>query len=100
MHGLAGQDAEGKPKPVYYGLGWFVRPQANRPGLTAWHTGSLDGTSTILVHRYDGLTWAILFNTRNSVPEKAPARLIDPLMNVAAGKVQVWPEGDALSAQR
>ncbi|HEY3969149.1 MAG TPA: serine hydrolase domain-containing protein [Planctomycetaceae bacterium] len=95
--GLAGHDAEGKPKPTYYGLGWSVRPQANRPGLNVWHTGSLDGTSTILVHRYDGLTWAILFNTRSSAAEKAPARLIDPLMHVAAGKVQVWPTGDALA---
>ncbi len=95
--GLAGHDAEGKPKPSYYGLGWSVRPQMNRPGFTAWHTGSLDGTSTILVRRYDGLAWAILFNTRNSAQEKAPARLIDPLMHVAASKVQVWPAGDALA---
>lgn len=98
--GLPGHDAQGKPNPFYYGLGWFVRPAANQSGLAAWHTGSLDGTSTILVRRHDGLNWAILFNTRNGKSEKAPARLIDPLMHVAAGKVQTWPEGEALSAQR
>ncbi|MBI3865558.1 MAG: beta-lactamase family protein [Planctomycetia bacterium] len=97
--GLAGHDAQGKPKPFYYGLGWFVRPHAGG-GDNWWHTGSLDGTSTILVRRYDGLTWAVLFNTRNSAPDKAPARLIDPLMHVAAGKIQAWPEGEALAAQR
>lgn len=97
--GLAGHDAAGKPKPFYYGLGWFMRPYSNG-GVTYWHTGSLDGTSTILVRRYDGLTWAVLFNTRNGDPDKVPARLIDPLMHVAADKVESWPEGESLSAQR
>jgi len=59
---------------------------------TQWHTGSLDGTSTILVRRHDGLCWAVLFNTRNSTAEKAPARLIDRLMHKTANAIQEWPE--------
>jgi N-acyl-D-amino-acid deacylase len=94
--GLAGHDAEGVPARVYYGLGWFVRLRMNEPGFNAWHTGSLDGTSTILVRRHDGFNWAILFNSRNSEPTKAPARLIDPLMHMAVDKVETWPEGEPL----
>jgi N-acyl-D-amino-acid deacylase len=102
--GAPGFESEGKPKSVYYGLGWFVRTDVAVNGAkeistlgdqsTQWHTGSLDGTSTILVRRRDGLCWAILFNTRNSIPEKAPARLIDPLMNKTANAIQEWPEGE------
>ena len=93
--GLAGHDAEGKPKDYYYALGWQVRPEADPFSPAQWHTGSLPGTSTILVRRHDGLNWAILFNTRNNSPaEKAPARLIDRLMHEAAAKITEWPEGD------
>lgn len=96
--GLPGHDAAGDPKAFYYSLGWMVRPRP-QGGFTAWHTGSLDGTSAILVRRCDGITWAVLFNTRNSAPDKAPARLIDPLMHIAADKVTSWPVGEPLSAQ-
>jgi N-acyl-D-amino-acid deacylase len=112
--GGAGFDAKEKPKAVYYGLGWFVRTKVgaeaakdiSTPGDQStqwhtgaqWHTGSLDGTSTILVRRHDGLCWAVLFNTRNSTPEKAPARLVDPLMHKAANAIQKWPEGDEFGA--
>lgn len=107
--GAPGFDGEGKLKSVYYGLGWFVRTHIGADGakeisplggkMSQWHTGSLDGTSTILVRRHDGLCWAVLFNTRNSVSEKAPARLIDPLMHKAANAIQEWPEGDELGAR-
>jgi len=106
VRGIPGFDAEEKPKSVYYGLGWFVRTELPADGekeistlgekSTQWHTGSLDGTSTILVRRHDGLCWAVLFNTRNSTAEKAPARLIDRLMHKTANAIQEWPEGDEL----
>lgn len=102
--GAPGYDSEQKPKSVYYGLGWFVRTKVRAEGdkeistlgdkFAQWHTGSLDGTSTILVRRHDGLCWAVLFNTRHGVPEKAPARLIDSLMHKAANSIQEWPAGD------
>jgi N-acyl-D-amino-acid deacylase len=98
--GLAGHDSEGKPRPVHYGLGWSVRPTGYPCCPVHWHTGSLDGTSTILVHRNDGLTWAMLFNTRNgAAAEKAPARLIDSRIHEAADKVRDWPEGTSFGAQ-
>ena len=102
--GAPGFDAEGKLKPTFYGLGWMVRNDVGADAIhdtttpgersSQWHTGSLDGTSTILVRRHDGLCWAVLFNTRNSVPEKAPARLIDLLMHKTANAIQEWPPGD------
>lgn len=94
--GRAGHDAEGKPNPTYYGLGWSVRPEGHPGCPMQWHTGSLPGTSTILVRRHDGLNWAVLINTRNSAPEKAPARLLDPLLHKVADAIREWPEGDEL----
>jgi N-acyl-D-amino-acid deacylase len=85
--GAAGEDEHGKPADGYYGCGWWVRPAAN--GVDAWHTGSLDGTSTLLVRRSDGLTWAVLFNSRQAKGE--PASLIDPLIHDAADAVEHWP---------
>jgi N-acyl-D-amino-acid deacylase len=98
--GPPGLDGDGKPKDVYYGLGWFVRPSGAGGGPTQWHTGSLDGTSTILVRRADGVVWAVLFNTRNGPKnkdtgkEEVPSRMIDPLMHKAIDSVLEWPDGD------
>ena len=75
--GAAGNDAAGKPKDAYYGLGWFVRPARDGRPTAWWHTGSLPGTSTLLVLRDDGWCWAVLFNTRETTAGKRPAVLID-----------------------
>ena len=90
--GAAGRGPDGKPAPAYYGCGWMVRPV----GLKAntWHAGALDGTSTLLVRRYDGLTWAVLFNTRyGNLKDEDLAGKIDPLVHEAVGKVKEWPHG-------
>ncbi len=97
--GLAGYDAEGKPKETYYALGWSVRPEGQSGCPYQWHTGSLPGTSTILVRRHDGLNWAFLINTRNGVPEKAPARMFDPLLHKVADSMTEWPEGEPLEVK-
>jgi N-acyl-D-amino-acid deacylase len=98
--GLPGYNIAGNPKPTYYGLGWQVRPEGHPFSPTQWHTGSLPGTSTILVRRNDGINWAVLINTRNtSVPEKAPARILDPLLHEAADKITEWPEGEEVGIQ-
>ncbi len=79
-------------EPVYYGCGWSVRKVSG--GINTWHTGSLDGTSTLLVRRHDGLAWAVLFNTRDSAHDKPPGVVIDPLLHQAADAVKIWPEED------
>lgn len=89
----AGKKPDGEPNPFFYGCGWFVR-SAGEGKTTVWHTGSLDGTSTLLVRRHDGLNWAILFNTRNSGRKDPPSREIDVQLHQAADAVREWPDYD------
>ena len=84
-----------KSKDVHYGLGWMVRTLPEEKGINVWHTGSLDGTSTILVRRYDGFCWAVLFNSRHGFnPESEkydilPTKEID--VQVHAAVDAAWP---------
>jgi N-acyl-D-amino-acid deacylase len=95
--GPLGHGPAGRPKPVYYGCGWEVRP-GGRPGkFTKWHTGGLAGTSTLLVCRQDGIDWAVLFNSDAGRDGKAFADLIDPLLHKPADEVKSWPEVDLFS---
>jgi N-acyl-D-amino-acid deacylase len=80
----------GKEKDSYYGCGWDVRI-VGKDQRNTFHTGSLDGTSTILVRRYDKLTWAVLFNARDGGKAGEPADIIDPLVHQAADAVKEWP---------
>ncbi|MGH7172056.1 MAG: serine hydrolase domain-containing protein [Gemmataceae bacterium] len=89
--GAAGQEANGKPRAAYYACGWMVRPIGSTGHANIWHGGSLDGTSTLLVRRHDGLAWAVLFNSRASGKKKEPASAIDPLLHQAADAVKNWP---------
>ncbi len=84
---------EGKLKDFYYGLGWQVRPVGREGKANTWHSGSLPGTSTLLVRRWDGLDWAVLFNLRSN-DEKLPNGAIDGALHKAAGKVTEWPKED------
>ncbi|MFO0796300.1 MAG: serine hydrolase domain-containing protein [Gemmataceae bacterium] len=93
--GLAGHDAEGKPKPAFYGLGWDVRPVDG--GVNAWHSGLISGTSTLLVRRADGFSWAVLFNTDRSSNGRVLSGLIDPLVHRAVAAVTAWPAGESLA---
>ena len=94
--GAAGFEADGKPKGAYYGCGWMVRPVTHAPGkANHWHAGLLlPGTSTLLVRRWDGLNWAVLFNTDMSATGGELAGHIDPLIHGAADAVSDWPAGD------
>ena len=91
--GHFGNDKKNQPDSTYYGFGWSVRPTKN--GRTnRWHTGSLSGTSTILVLRHDGLCWSVLFNTNLTNDGKKPSSKIDPLVHNAADKITKWPDHD------
>jgi len=92
--GLAGHDADGKPKPAYYGLGWNARP--GDAGATAWHSGLISGTSTLLARRPDGFSWAVLFNTDRGTDGRVLSGVIDPLVHRAVAGVTAWPAGEAL----
>ncbi len=75
---------------AYYGLGWMVRPVGITRSANYWHSGSLPGTFTLLVRRWDGLSWAALFNQR-SENLKLPDAAIDIALHRAADRVQEWP---------
>jgi len=92
--GAAGLNAKNQPKAAYYGCGWNIRPSGDTGRLTAWHTGLIPGTSTLLVRRFDGLNWAVLFNTEANADGKTLSSLIDGPMHEAAAAVQKWPTID------
>jgi len=77
----------------HYGCGWSVRRARPEGAVNTWHTGNLAGTSTLLVRRWDGLSWAVLFNQR-SEDKTLPDGAIDPAMHRAADQVKAWPEHD------
>ncbi len=94
--GAAGTQPDGTPRDAFYGCGWSVRPVGDEGKLNAWHAGRIAGTSTLLVRRWDGLNWAVLFNTESVAGGQAPAAKIDSLVHQAAAKVAAWPEPPAL----
>lgn len=79
--------------PTYYALGWQVRI-VGESRINAWHNGSLPGTFTVLVRRWDGLSWAALFNQRSEGKSMPPSDAIDGLLHRAADDVTCWPTHD------
>lgn len=82
------------PDGYWYGTGWMVRPVTG--GTNVWHDGSMPGTSTLLVRRFDGLTWAVLFDQRDDASGKSYGD-IDLALHQAANAVKTWPTGDLSS---
>ena len=89
-----GLEPNKKSKDAYYGCGWSVWPVDNTGKANTWHSGLISGCSTLLVRRWDGLNWAVLFNTDATEKGKQPADLIDGPMHEAADAVKKWPAGD------
>ena len=77
----------------YYAGGWSVRLAGPHGEMSTFHSGSLPGTSTLLVRRWDGLSWAVLFNQRSSDKAK-PDGAIDAALHRAADAVTSWPQHD------
>lgn len=84
---------EGPSKGTYYCCGFMSRPMDVAAGrVNYWHSGSLPGTYTMLVRRWDGLSWAALFNQRSK--ERKLDGEIDPALHRAADAVKDWPKVD------
>ena len=83
----------GETGNVWYACGWQVRTAGpNGRGRNTWHVGLLvPGTSTLLVRRWDGLSWAVLFNTHSNPKGEILANLIDSPLHEAADAVAHWP---------
>jgi N-acyl-D-amino-acid deacylase len=92
--GPSGFGRKGKPLNSYYACGWEVTRDGKDTQLNTWHTGSLDGTATILVRRWDGISWAVLFNARNNQKGQYLIDLIDLRVHQAANQVKNWPKRD------
>jgi N-acyl-D-amino-acid deacylase len=92
--GAAGHRPDGRPRDAYYGCGWQVRPVGRAGKANLWHTGFIAGSEALLVRRWDGLCWAVLFNTHRSGPGGSLADRIDGRLHEAADAVTAWPGGD------
>lgn len=86
----ASRQPDGTLADHFYGCGWLVRPVGKDGRANYWHNGSLPGTYTLLVRRFDGLSWAVLFNQR-SESSRLPDSAIDPALHRAADAVAEWP---------
>jgi N-acyl-D-amino-acid deacylase len=84
------RNPDGSLADHYYGCGWLVRPVGKDGRANYWHNGSLPGTFTLLVRRFDGVSWAVLFNQR-SESSRLPDGAIDSALHRAADAVDQWP---------
>ena len=87
------RETDGRLKDQWYACGWQVRPVRDA-AANHWHSGSLPGTYTLLVRRWDGIAFAALFNQRSDDWKSGDAAL-DPALNRAASAVTEWPEEDS-----
>ena len=60
-----------------------------------WHDGSLPGTIALLVRRWDGLDWAVVFNQRDDENDRRSHTYfeIDGALHVAADAAD-WPDDE------
>ena len=94
LAGLEGQKPDGAPAAKWYGCGWTVRAAGpGGKGRNTWHTGELPGTSTVVVRRWDGMDWVVLFNQRSNEKDEDSVNLIDLTLAGAIDQVKEWPAG-------
>jgi CubicO group peptidase (beta-lactamase class C family) len=73
------------PAPAYpqgnarYARGWMV--SGNGAG-SCWHSGSLPGSTSLMVHNPDGSCFAALCNTRTQPHQEMDAALYDMMLNM------------------
>jgi N-acyl-D-amino-acid deacylase len=90
--GSLGHDDQGAMKKNYYALGWSVR---HGKETAVNHTGSLPGTSTLLLmHRESRTVWAALFNTRTGVKNTLPSQVVQNAIPGWKESIQQWPTLD------
>jgi hypothetical protein len=81
------------PYGYYYGFGWMVRDVTG--GRNTWHDGSLPGTATIVTRRYDGITWAVLFDQRDDPSGLAyDCNAISAPLHSVTNATTTWPTVD------
>jgi len=79
-----------------YALGWQVNGANNW-----WHTGSLDGTATMLVRSWNGYNWALLLNKRlSNAQANAFWNAVDALGWNCISATSTWPTHDLMAMPR
>ena len=91
--------AEYQGSPAYYALGWMVRPVDESGGANWWHTGTLAGSSAILVRAHNGLSWVALFNSQPNDADGFLAELDRALWKAVDG-ITAWPRADLFRVYR
>jgi CubicO group peptidase (beta-lactamase class C family) len=77
----------------WYAMGWLVRPWNGDANW--WHSGSLPGTTTLVVRAWNGLAWAAFFNARTATANGDPfGSALDPALWTASEQVTSWPTQD------
>ncbi|MBM4094258.1 MAG: beta-lactamase family protein [Planctomycetes bacterium] len=92
--GRAGKEEDGRPRAAFYACGWLVRPVGPTGKANSWHAGAIAGSEALLVRRWDGLDWAVLFNTAHNSNGTSLVGQIDGQIHAAADKVKTWPDWD------
>ena len=59
----------------WYAKGWMIRPSGTDANW--WHTGSLPGTTTLVVRAWNGFAWVAFFNSRPANSDGFAAELDD-----------------------
>ena len=80
----------------YYAFGWWVRP--TQGDANWWHTGTLPGTTSILVRTYNNVAWVGLFNTRSLTANLEVE--VDAALQSAFAGVTSFPTQDLFSTFR
>jgi len=76
-------------------LGWGGRDDDGN----LWRTGSLAGTSALVLHKKNGLSWAIILNTSNSHQKYIPYSILRT-MSQAFMNIQDWPNYDLFTYKK
>ncbi len=87
--GKAGYHVDGRPKDVYYSLGWSNRVLSDKR-MNHWHSGSLPGTATIMIRRHDGKNFVGLLNTRVTPTNKPLGGELDRLLHKMVNEAPAW----------
>ena len=75
----------------YYAMGWTVRPVG---GSLRWlHGGSLPGAASQIRRTHDGVTWALLFNSKAEQHSDFQSDRVR-LMRDAIDSITTWPSHD------
>ncbi len=78
-------------RATWYAFGWQIRQVGKDANW--WHTGSLDGTTTLMVRTSQGMDWALLLNASPKQQSALFDEMDDGLWK-AAGAVKQWPPHD------